>query len=394
MENILIIGAFDRYNYGDLLFPIILKEKLAQKNPQLNFRFFGLVSSDLSEVGGLPTEDIKAFYEACENKSGRNHVIVAGGEALGVTWHSLLAALNKSYQKIHRYRFRLSRIFDLNAFGKMMLKGKTTLPFLFSKQDFPAVDSVILNSLGGSGIKAEFFDTYTFAKQKLQEVDYLAVRDQVTVDNLKDNGLEASLFPDCAILMSEFYPNKVLEQRVSPEVREYVAKHRGNYLYFQINRKNTLGKEALIARELDQIAQETELCLCPIGKALDHDDHIALAEVRGLLNSESQYFDADSIWDIMYLIANARCYAGTSLHGAITAMSYAVPHVGLKVEKLNAYLGTWGVDGNNFGVDFDRLSHQFQQATAIDPVVYEQARLYQIAKINQAFEAIETIIYK
>ncbi|MBD8490036.1 polysaccharide pyruvyl transferase family protein [Echinicola sp. CAU 1574] len=395
MENILIIGAFDRYNYGDLLFPIIIEKQMETYRKGFRFRFFGLVESDLSHEGGKPTESLAAFYAACEAQNeGNIHVIVAGGEALGVTWHSLWAALNPTYQKIHRYRYRLSQYVDLNKLAKRFLKGKTTLPFLFAKEDFNNVQSVILNSLGGSGIKKAFFEQYPFAKSKLMNVDYLAVRDQLTVDNLAENNLKAALLPDSAVLMSKFFPNEELVQKVTSEVRSYVQENRGDYLFFQINKKNSEGKEKIIADQLDEIYQKTntKLCLCPIGKALDHDDHLALAAVKDFLRSPHDYFDADNIWDIMYLIANSKAYAGTSLHGAITAMSYAVPHVGLVVEKLDAYLNTWGVEGNQCAVPFEQLYEQFKVVTEIAHERYHEKQQWQISLMEEAFDRMVDLV--
>ncbi|QDH81104.1 polysaccharide pyruvyl transferase family protein [Echinicola soli] len=396
MENILIIGAFDRYNYGDLLFPLIIEKQLESLGKEYRFRFFGLVESDLSTVGGKPTEGLAAFYQACNTTEGNNHVIVAGGEALGVTWHSLFAALNPTYQKVHRYRHRLSKYIDLNAMARRFLKGKTILPLVFTKADFGQVSSVILNSLGGSGIDKSVFEKYPFMKSKLGEVDYLAVRDRQTVENLKANQVAAQLFPDSAILMSAFYPIADLKERVTAPVRDYVQTHRGKYLFFQINRKNTVGEEEMIAGQLEQVYRQsaTELCLCPIGKALDHDDHLALAGVRKQLDSPHEYFNADNIWDIMYLIANAKCYAGTSLHGAITAMSYAVPHVGLKVEKLNAYLATWGLPKNNFAVGFEKLYAQFKVAVSLDQEAYREKQQIQLGQAKKAFDVMAGVIAK
>lgn len=394
MEKILIIGAFDRYNYGDLLFPLIIEKQLNTYDTDYEFRFFGLIESDLSQEGGLPTENLQAFYKACNDPLKKVHVIVAGGEALGVTWHSLLAALNKSYQKIHRFHIRLSKIIDLNSLAKKALNGKTTLPFVFTKSDFPGVKSVILNSLGGSGLKKEHFEKFGFLKEKLNQADYLAVRDKTTLANLKENGVKADLFPDSAILMSEFYSIETLEKLINPEVREYVKANKGKYVYFQINKKTTVGKEALIAGQLDKIYQQEkmEICLCPIGKALNHDDHLALAVVKEKMESPATYFDADNIWDIMYLIANSKAYIGTSLHGAITALSYAVPHVGLKVEKLEAYLNTWGAKGNDFAVDFTEIYTQFLKATSIQNSVYEQLRDIQINAMRKAFDQMVGVI--
>jgi hypothetical protein len=394
MEKILVIGAFDRYNYGDLLFPLIIEKQLNTYGKDFKFRFFGLIESDLSKEGGLPTEDLQAFYQACQNPNDKVHVIVAGGEALGVTWHSLWSALNKTYQKIHRYHIRISKIIDLNGIARRVLGGKTVLPFVFTKSDFPGVKSVILNSLGGSGLKKAQFEQYDFLKKKLNRADYLAVRDKTTVANLKENGVKAQLFPDSAILMSEFYPNEILEKQVTPDVGSFVAENKGTYVFFQINKKTTVGKEDLIAAELDKIYENenVKICLCPIGKALNHDDHLALEDVKQRMKSPSTYFDADNIWDIMYLIANSKCYIGTSLHGAITALSYAVPHVGLKVEKLEAYLHTWGAKGNDFAVDFYQIHSQYVAAVSIPKSIYQEKREVQIEEMKTAFDQMVKIL--
>lgn len=395
MEKLLIIGAFDRYNYGDLLFPLILEKQLDTYGKNFQYEYFGLIKSDLSKEGGKPTLGLADFYEQCHHPDQKVSVIVAGGEALGVTWNSLYAALSKPFQKIHRHHVRISKVIDLNKMAKRLLNGKTTLPFVFDKTDFPGVKRVILNSLGGSGISKALFDRFGFMQGKLQQADYLAVRDKVTKDNLQQNKVTAHLFPDSAVLMSKFYTHQVLEKSVTKAVREYVQANKGNYVFFQINKKTTTGKEALIAQELDKIYTEgqTLICLCPIGKALNHDDHEALKAVQSRLQSPSTYFDADNIWDIMYLIANSKAYVGTSLHGAITAMSYAVPHVGLVVEKLDAYLATWGVTGNDFAVGFDHIYRQFVTATLIEKEAYEASREKQFREIHKAFDLMaETLV--
>src|SRR5690606_19203808 len=187
MEKILIIGAFDRYNYGDLLFPLIIEKQLDTYGKDFQYEFFGIIKSDLSALGGKPTRDLQSFYRECNLPGQRVHVVVAGGEALGVSWNSLLAALNKPFQRIHKHHVKISKILDLNLPAKWLLKGKTTLPFVFDKNDFRSVRSVILNSLGGSGIKPALFERYPFMRPKLQNADYLAVRDRLTLANLKEN---------------------------------------------------------------------------------------------------------------------------------------------------------------------------------------------------------------
>ncbi len=393
--KILIIGAFDRYNYGDLLFPLVIEKQLNSQGIDAEFEFFGLVNSDLSEVGGLPTEGLQEFYKKCDNPDEKVNVIIAGGEALGVTWNSLYAALNPLFQKINKRHVRISKFFNLNRFAQKILKGRTELPFVFDKKDFKGVNSIVLNSLGGSGLSSKIFSKHYFLKNKLQKADYFAVRDKVTLSNLAQEGIKADLFPDSAILMSEFYPLAWLDERVSPVVKAYVAENRGEYVFVQINKKTTKGKLDIIAGEVDRIYSEgkTSICLCPIGKALDHDDDVALKDLGSQLTCPYTYFDADSIWDIMYLIGESKCYVGTSLHGAITAMSYAVPHVGLKVEKLNAYLGTWGVAGNDFAVEFSELFQQFSVAVDLDKNDLEVSRDGQFIEIKKAFKKMAEVMH-
>ncbi|MEB2774828.1 polysaccharide pyruvyl transferase family protein [Algoriphagus sp. D3-2-R+10] len=396
MTKVLIIGAFDRYNYGDLLFPLVIERQLSSYGKNFQFEYFGLIESDLSKEGGLPTKGLKKFYKACSDPSDPVQVIIAGGEALGVTWNSLYAALNPLFQRINKRHVKVNKVLDLNTWTKKILKGKTILPFVFDKSDFDGVQSVILNSLGGSGLSPAVFVKYDFLKEKLQNADYFAVRDQLTVENLKESGLSVDLFPDSAILMSEFYPLSFLRTKVTRQVAEYVNANAGNYVFAQINKKTTRGHEQSIASGLDevQLKSKTDICLCPIGKALDHDDHEALQELGQLMNTPHVYFDADNIWDIMYLIANAKCYVGTSLHGAITAMSFAVPHVGLKVEKLGAYLETWGVKGNQRSIEFTEIYKQYQIATSHSKEALEASRDLQIVEIKKGFDKMVKVLEK
>lgn len=394
MTKVLIIGAFDRYNYGDLLFPLVIEQQLNTYKKDFEYEFFGLVKSDLRKVGGLPTEGLQRFYEQCSNPDKPVHVIIAGGEALGVSWNSLFAALNPLFQRVNKRHAKINKLLDLNKLTKKILKGETTLPFVFDKNDFSGVQSVILNSLGGSGINQKVFDKYDFLKEKLENTDYFAVRDKITINNLKACGVEADLFPDSAILMSEFYSLRFLEKRITTEVQNYVNANGGKYVFAQINKKTTRGHEKTIAAGLDEIYQsdKTPICLCPIGKALDHDDHEALQQLGKLMKSPFMYFDAYNIWDIMYLIANSKCYIGTSLHGAITAMSYAVPHVGLKVEKLGAYLATWGIAGNQRSIEFTEIFEQYQIATAHTKKALENARDFQIKEIKKGFDKMVKVL--
>ncbi len=395
-NNILIIGAFDRYNYGDLLFPLVIEEQLKTYGQHFNASFFGIVNSDLSALGGKPTADIQAFYRQCDQNNGHTSIIVAGGEAVAVTWNSLLLALNAWFKRTHRFHHRINKVIDLNKVAKRLLHGQTELPFVFAKSDFKHVNNVIFNSLGGSELDPSIFGRFPNLRDNLQRVDYFAVRDRATQANMASQHIETHLYPDSAVLMSKFYPNTVLVERVSTEVKNYVAEKQGQYVFFQIKNNHAKNNEEIIARQLDLIAEhpDTHLCFCPIGKALNHDDHIALQRIAPQLQKAPAVFDEVNIWDIMYLIANARVYMGTSLHGAITAMSYAVPYVGVNVVKLNSYLNTWGIDGLNHKVALDELHQGFLSAIHADQLALDQSREKQLLAAEESFSNIRKLVFK
>jgi hypothetical protein len=72
----ILFGAFDRHNFGDLLFPHILAAML----PGRRLRFAGLAESDMREYGGHEVEAIATLIDLCgENPVDIVHV---GGELL------------------------------------------------------------------------------------------------------------------------------------------------------------------------------------------------------------------------------------------------------------------------------------------------------------------------
>jgi len=394
-NHIFIIGAFDRFNYGDLLFPLVIDAQLATYGQPFHTRYFGVIESDLSAFGGRPTDDIKAFYQACRESTGHTSIIVAGGEAVAVTWSSLLLALSRSFKRTHRFHHHLNRWMDLNKFAKRRLHGETELPFVFTASDFTGIDRVIFNSLGGSEIDPAIFDRYSELRDKLRGVDYFAVRDQATQQHLAKQGIQTHLYPDSAILMSNFYPSALLAERVSPEIAGYVAENRHRYVFFQVKNNHAKANEQRIAKQLDAISAQTglQICLCPIGKALNHDDHLALKRIAPLLARPARLVDKVTIWDIMYLIANARVYVGTSLHGAITAMSYAVPYVGVVVPKLHSYLKTWGVDKINHTVSLDGIYEGVNHALAVGQPALQRSRDEQLKAAETSFSHIRRLVF-
>lgn len=394
MQEILIIGAFDRYNYGDLLFPLVIEKQLLELHKDLVFKYYGLVRSDLSSVGGKLTGNLQDFYHDV-NKSSV-HVIIAGGEAIDATWSSLYASLNPNFSFVEKI-IRKSRLpFNVNKVAKLFLGGRTDFPLSVSKVDFKNAQSVIYNSLGGSNIPRLSKHFTQKLVTTIKNVDYVSVRDRTTQNNILNLGVSSYLYPDSAILMSKFFPISYLEKLVSKEVLDFVNSSSIGYLFFQANKNFCRKYSESIVQQLQKINKDTgvKVCLCPIGLALNHEDHIGLEIVKNKLSSDTAFFQDVTIWDIMYLIANAKCYIGTSLHGAITAMSFSRPYIGLQIPKLNSYLQSWGVNGINKVFMINEISNAFRVAIDIDQDILKSSSEEQIELIEASFDKMSSIIFK
>ena len=77
--KIALVGAFDRYNYGDILMPIIMHNQIMTnlnlKN--IDFSYYGLFKSDMSECKGYSTDALSEL----KNKEV-DVIIFVGGEVL------------------------------------------------------------------------------------------------------------------------------------------------------------------------------------------------------------------------------------------------------------------------------------------------------------------------
>ena len=111
--------------------------------------------------------------------------------------------------------------------------------------------------------------------------------------------------------------------------------------------------------------------------AANHDDKIALKKIYKNINDNRVYFfNKLNVFDIMYCIANCKFFAGTSLHGNITAMSYGVKHIGLnkKITKLDEFLKTWEIKEQNKCINFNELYSWYMKSKNINDDLIEGNR--------------------
>lgn len=394
-KEIFVLSAGDRFNYGDLLFPHIIMEVLGESK-DLFYRNFGLINSDLSNVGGIPTKSLRKFYNLQKTGLINRAIIIAGGEVLGPGWADLLKCDSSVFNQLTKQKYFRSYL-NLDAIARSWLGGKTEHAFIMEKNKINA--KVIYNSVGGNNLPYHDSKKMSGIIKLLESSDYFSVRDSYTYQSLKSAGLQkVFLVPDCAVLLSELYDRDFLRSKISKtNADKIIDLNKSDYVFFQVNRE--FGEKYL--KNLYEFLIEIynmynlRIVLCPIGKAPFHEDDVPLKEIYKKLGPSNQLFSDVNIWEIMYLILNAKLFIGSSLHGVISSMSYMVPYVGIFEEnrKIDHYLKTWGIEGLNKCYSIPEMQLNFKKLVETPKEILSCNRDAQVIKVKKSFNSIKEIIF-
>ena len=334
--NIHILGPGDRFNYGDLLFPLVIQYALGN---EFHYQNYGLVKSDLAAKGAMPTHSMGELRRVLKKSSPRNNaVMVAGGESMAASLSVLYGFINPLYARLRKNGY-FKKADQSLAIAQKLTGVRNQFPFVPEETNFP----VFYNAVGANGLQYLPKTDQALIIERLQQAKYVAVRDQNSYKQLKPH-LDTQvlhLVPDCVLVLNKMYPAEKLAGLVSHRLQESLP---GQYLAIQLSLPKTKGHEAEIIEQIKLLAKQTGLPIIgiPIGTAPGHEDQIRLREVA-LHVPQMKVIEAPSIYDIMLVIAKSEAFVGTSLHGAITATAYSRPFVSLqpKQEKITAFLETW-----------------------------------------------------
>lgn len=365
MKKIALVGAFDRNNYGDILFPVIFEEIMKKMNVKVDINYVGLKSKDLRSINGYKTKNINEIY----TKNNYDAIVVAGGDVLSVTWFNMFLCFCE-FKIIYKFwswlYYHISLNYRDDFFQKIML-GKTKLPWVIDKNKLNSNAKIIYNSVGGSHIsyltklRNEFKIDII---ENMDNADYISVRDNKVCNDLKEIGViqNINVSPDSAFVMSYLWSKDKLEKKISIETKNNeIAKNS----YYIIQTNEEIGDEyvEILAENIDKIYNKYKcpVVLLTIGRAAGHSDHIPLEKIAKKLKTPYFFPKNNTIFDTMYLLSNSNFYIGTSLHGAITSFSYNKPFYSLteKVPKLMAFMDTWGEKEDIKSIEPQNLYNSF-----------------------------------
>lgn len=378
---LLLFGAFDRHNFGDLLFPHLMTALL----PGHFFAFAGLAERDLRAFGGHHVTPL----------SGRpTHLIHAGGELLTCSaWQAAVMLLDPvaATQAIAHYD---NDPVAGAEWAARQLGTSRTLPYVVGRDALAPSGRLIFNAVGGVEwifLSAAQRDE---AKAALRQADWVSVRDHVTQSALRAEDIDAPLCPDPAVMVAECFGEVILEHQRRDAVKDVREAFPQGYLacQFSVDFADDASLDAL-AWGLSRVAAAAGLgvALFRAGAAPWHDDLALLENMqRRLPPGTVRLFPSLHVWDLCALIAASRGVVASSLHGRIVALAYGLPRVSLALPqqatrpgKVAAFAETWEPDAVPRSVGVGQVESALMQALAVPTDVLQDTA----AQLRQHYRA-------
>jgi hypothetical protein len=342
---LILFGAFDRHNLGDILLAHVAAAEAAPR-PVL---FAGLAERDLSPWGGHRVRALASLAnewgaQLCDMRADLLHV---GGELLTCASYEAAVML----QSPEGANAAIAR-FEADPIGRRRWARETlalaaNLPYLAAKGLFRQPGQFEYRAVGGVELDRLPPESRDEALQRLREAERISVRDRITQGHLAAAGIAAALTPDPVSRIVPLFGERIRQHARSGEPAAVQAAFPAGYLAVQFAAE--YGDDPSLDRlagHLDRLAGTRGLVLFRAGAAPWHDD---LAVYQRLAERLPGYrihlFQSRDVWDICALIAGARGYCGSSLHGWILARAFGVAALPfplpLSTGKLAAYVNTW-----------------------------------------------------
>lgn len=387
-----LFGAFDRHNFGDLLFPHVVARMLASRDVM----FAGLANRDLRPYGG---HDVHAFGRiAVPLREHKLNVIHVGGELLTCNAWEAAVMLSAPDQLQAAISSEEAWKQDRLAWANARLGVASLAPYLLSKRSYPhaPVERVLFNAVGGVGLqtcdpalRAEVLTT-------LKAADDVSVRDLHTQALLTASGVEARLIPDPAVMVAALFGASIRRRAAAGAMKDILQAFPRGYAAVQFS--GDFGDDEtldIIARQLDQMAHSQGLgvVLFRAGVAPWHDDLGCYERVASRMRTATvKLFASLNVWDICALIAESRVYCGSSLHGRIVAMAFARPRVnighpaqGARPTKQTAFAQTWEAATVPAVVGVQQIADAIGEALAVDEGVLRNTARELVTRYREGF---------
>lgn len=328
MKHIAQIGTFDVENFGDLLFPYVLQNKLGN---DYTIDLFSPNGGDWCFFN-KKVYPIAEFEKMCQ-KNRYDAIIIGGGDLI------------RTDNKI----FITENLYSLSDYPSLQL---WVYPILVSKKyNIP----IIFNSLG---VPNDFdIEEIPFLRTIFSLVDDIVVRDEEAKRTLENIGLKnVRIIPDSVITISDILSLEELDKIYKELINNNIIPNIDNYIIFQHNSTGMKNEYYYnkIVDAVKHISNKHKVLLMPIGY-VHYDDKILKKIYDEKIDNVyiTTLNDKLTPLQMISIISHSSGYIGTSMHGAVVSYSYNKPLIILNfmnAKKLNGFAkisGYYDCDINN-----------------------------------------------
>lgn len=385
---VVLFGAFDRHNLGDLLFPHIAQAMLRD----VPVRFAGLAARDLRRFGGHRVESIGELIAGWGDRPAA--LLHVGGETLTCAAFDAAVMLLDPGEVAATLQRLEPRADERAAWLRQCLGTASPMPYVMSQRDWPALRRVAHAGVGGVDLERIDAPPRDAVLARLREADALAVRDELTRSLLARRGIAAALMPDPAVRVAELFGERIAEHARCGQPAAMHAAFPAGYLAVQCSA--VFGDDATLDTLGEQLARciagsGLGIVLLRAGAAPWHDQLDVLSRLAARLPADRARIAATlDIWDICALIRGSTAAAGSSLHLRIVAAAFAKPCVSLqpaaapqRIAKLDAWQATWEPERAESVVAPQTLSQALAAALA-EPAATRTQRARRLADACRA----------
>jgi Polysaccharide pyruvyl transferase len=370
---LVLFGAFDRHNFGDLLLPHLIAAML----PGHSFEMSGLAERDLRAFGGYRVKSLVA-----RGRAPASHLIHVGGELLTCSaWQAAVMLLDPGEARavIARYDNEPIAAADWAA---RQLGTPRAMPYVVGRGASASCGRLVFNAVGGVEWACLSASQRNEVMAALRQADWVSVRDHVTQAALRAEGMDVPLCPDPAVMVAQCFGELIRKRRQSDAIKEMRDAFPQGFLACQFSAE--FGDDATLdalAQELSRVVAGTGLGLVLFcaGAAPWHDDPALYEKMLHLLPpGTARLFRSLYLWDICALIGASRGVVGSSLHGRIVALAHGLPRVSLlppqqghHPDKRTAFAETWEPRVVPRSVAVGQIEAALMQALAVPAAVLQ-----------------------
>ena len=355
-----MIGQFctcDVDNYGDLLYPVILKKLLGKHPRSYGLTAFGFLAGPAPCDSNYDVSDINTVLK--KGEITLSHLIIGGGDLLRTDTMLMASHYNSLFEKRLKqsFTFRLKRrIFGTpnlaQLFRRRFMDYGAIGPFLLDQDQYAGVESLLYFSCGVPFAVSD--SDKGRVRKAIESAAFVYVRDEQSRKKLVDIGVsrQIDVAPDAIVCLSDYFDKEEEKRKGEDILRRFGIKTDRGIICLQ-SPPQSLDYEEDFMAALSEIKSMTdaEIVLMPIGFC--HRDDVFLRNVAAKSGGSYTYADVRSIYDMISVIAASKVFVGTSMHGNITAFSFGIPHIfgPLQVDKTEGFLNMVGL-----GPDFKLAS--------------------------------------